>query len=233
MGLAPYRRSVQRGQSMKPQIAAYVLATALVGAGAFAVAQSTSSPKKRMDEKAMQEKAPKSIPGHQMIPGPEGLAYSYKMPDSTYHTLKPYGIVAQTFTDGNVMYDVVLISSDNHESFHDPKICFSGQGWTFNSTREESIKLADGRMIPATIVEMQGPTGESSAVYFYKGPSGFRSKPQALQLDMFKEVLFGRKPTDSTFYRFMPSGPGVTLEQLKGFIKTYMVSAASESGGFF
>jgi hypothetical protein len=218
---------------MKPKVAAYALAGVLFASGAFAMANASAKTGKRMDERMMEQKAPKSMAGYQMIPGPEGLSYSYKMPQSTYDTLKPYGIVAQTFTDGRSMFDVVLISSDNHESFHDPKICFSGQGWTFDSTRQETIDIGAGRQIPATVVEMQGPTGQSSAIYFYKGPVGFRSKPQALQLDMFKEVLVGHKPTDSTFYRFMPSSPGVTLEQLKGFIKTYMVSAAEESGGFF
>jgi hypothetical protein len=181
----------------------------------------------------MEQRAPKDLKGYQLVPGPEGLIYTYKMPQSTYDTLRPYGIVAQNFTDGARTFDVVLISSDNHESFHDPKICFSGQGWTFNHTNDEALDLPDGRRIPMTIVEMSGPGGETSAAYFYKGPSGFTSKPQALQLDMFKEVLFGRKPADSTFYRFMPASPGVSLEQLKGFIKTYMGAAARESGGFF
>ena len=212
---------------------AYVLAALLAGTGAYALAQSNQSGGPKVTEKIMEERAPLDVPGYQLIPGPEGLAYTYKMDKRTYETLKPFGIVARNYTDGAKTYDAVLISSDSHESFHDPKICFSGQGYSFAHANEQVLDLPDGRKIPMTVVEMNGPTGPTVAAYFYKGPSGFMSRPQRLQLDMFKEVLFGRKPTDSTFYRFMPSTPGVTLEQLKGFIKTYMVAAAQQSGGFF
>ncbi len=212
---------------------AFILAALLIGTGVFAMAKTTQAGPPRITEKIMEERAPLSVPGYQMIPGPDGLAYSYKMDKATYDTLKPYGIVARNYTDGAKTFDAVLISSDNHESFHDPKICFSGQGYSFNHAKEQTLDLPDGRQIPMTVVEMAGPMGATVAAYFYKGPSGFTSRPQALQLDMFREVLFGRKATDSTFYRFMPSTPGVTLEQLKGFIKTYMVAAAEQSGGFF
>jgi hypothetical protein len=212
---------------------AYILSAILIGTGAFALARTTQAGPPRVTEKVMEERAPASVPGYQLIPGPEGLAYSYKMDKVTYETLKPYGIVARNYTDGTRTFDAVLISSDSHESFHDPKICFSGQGYSFTHAKEQKLDLPDGRTIPMTVVEMNSTTGSTIAAYFYKGPNGFTSRPQSLQLDMFKEVLFGRKPTDSTFYRFMPSTPGVTLEQLKGFIKTYMVAAAQQSGGFF
>ena len=177
---------------------AYVLAALLAGTGAYALAQSNQSGGPKVTEKIMEERAPLDVPGYQLIPGPEGLAYTYKMDKRTYETLKPFGIVARNYTDGAKTYDAVLISSDSHESFHDPKICFSGQGYSFTHANEQVLDLPDGRSIPMTVVEMNG-----------------------------------RKPTDSTFYRFMPSTPGVTLEQLKGFIKTYMVAAAQQSGGFF
>jgi hypothetical protein len=212
---------------------AFVLATLLAIAGTVSMATANRGSKAKMTEEQMEQKAPISVPGYQLIPGPEGMAYSYRMPASTYETLKPFGIVARNYTDGAKTFDVVLITSDSHESFHDPTICFSGQGWTFNDKREEVLDLPDGRRIPMTVVDMQGPTGRSMACYFYRGPSGYVARPQKLQLDMFREVLFGRKPADSTFYRFMPAAGDVTLEQLKAFIKTYMVSAARESGGFF
>lgn len=212
---------------------AYFLAGLLVLAGAASLVRTSQATGPTVTEKTMEEKAPVSVPGYQILPGPEGVAYSYKMPESTYDTLKPFGIVARTYTDGTKNFDAVLITSDSHESFHDPKICFSGQGWTFETSREEKLALPDGRTIPMTVVEMHGPVTDTTAIYFYKGPNGFVSEPKRLQMDMFNEVLFGRKQTISTFYRFLPSTPGVPLEQLREFVKTYMVSAAEESGGFF
>jgi len=188
---------------------------------------------KKLDESGMQRLAPQSVPGYRMIPGPEGLAYTYRMPQSTYDALKPFGIVARQFTNGNQTFDVVLVTSDSHESFHDPKICFSAQGWNFKSLSDDTVAVPGRGTIPMTVADMTGDHQEALAAYFYRGPAGFVSNPKVLQLDMFKEVLFGRKSIDSTFYRFMPSSANVSLDQLKSFIAAYMVSAERQSGGFY
>ncbi len=210
----------------------FILAGVLLVAGVFSIMR-TSQAATPMTEKTLEERAPRQVPGFQMLPGPEGLDYTYKMDKSTYEVLKPFGIVARQFTDGGRTFDVALITSDSHESFHDPKICFSGQGFTFKTSREDTIDVPGRGAIPVTIVEMTGPREESTAAYFYHGPNGFVANPKRLQLDMFKEVLFGRKAVNATFYRFMPVNSIVDVEQLKDFIKTYMVAAAQESGGFF
>jgi hypothetical protein len=212
---------------------AYALSAFLIMIGGASLLYARGGTEARIDEQWMEERAPSQIPGYKLVPGPEGMAYTYKMDEDTYDILRPHGIVARQYTDGEHSFDAVLITSDSHESFHDPKICFSGQGWQFNSTRRETIEIPDGRVIPITIVEMTGPTEDAVAAYFYHGPRGYVSDPKRLQLDMFREVLFGRAPVDSTFYRFMPVGQGTGLEQLRGFIKTYMVAAAAESDGFF
>jgi hypothetical protein len=213
---------------------AFMLSAFLIIVGGIALTKSGQAAESQLTERVMEEKAPLEVPGYDVIPGPQGLAYTYRMDDTTYAVLRPFGIVARQYTDGHHTYDAVLITSNSHESFHDPKICFSGQGWTFKSTSRESIEIPDGRIIPATVVEMSGPLSDTAtAIYFYKGPKGFVADPKRLQLDMFNEVLFGRNPADSTFYRFMPASQGTSREQLKEFIKTYMVSAAEQSGGLF
>jgi hypothetical protein len=215
------------------RLRAFLLSGFLIIVGALSLIRPGQAAGVALTEAEMEARAPTSVPGYQLIPGPQGLAYTYRMDEQTYEVLQPFGIVARQYTDGQHTFDVVLITSNSHESFHDPKICFSGQGWIFTSTRRETLEIPDGRTIPATVVEMSGPLEDALAIYFYKGPKGFVADPKRLQLDMFNEVLFGRNPADSTFYRFMPSTQGPDLEQLKGFIRTYMVAAAEESGGLF
>jgi len=211
----------------------FALAGLLLATGVFAL-MTTSQAAVRKTEVYLEEKAPASVKGYSMVPGqPGGMRYSYKMDKSTYDVLKPFGIVARQYTDGARLFDAVLITSDTHESFHDPKICFSSQGWTFGDARTEEVDVPGRGKIPFTVVQMIGPMGKAIAAYTYKGPNGFVAEPKRLQMDMFRETLFGRKPMDSTFYRFMPTTPGVGLDDLKNFIKAYMIAAHDSSGGYF
>jgi hypothetical protein len=215
------------------QTRAYIVAGLMFGVGVLGLLGKGQAAA-RKTETFLEGKAPVTVPGYQMVPGPEGgLRYTYKMDAGTYKTLKPYGIVARQYTDGGATFDAVLITSDSHESFHDPKICFSAQGWSFRELREETIEVPGIGTVPLTIAEMDGPRSRTVAAYTYRGPSGFVANPKRLQIDMFREVLAGRPAEDATFYRFMPVTPGVGVEGLRDFIKAYMVAARKSSGGFF
>lgn len=212
---------------------AYIVAAVLAAVGVFSVSTLSHAATVRKDESFMESRAPGVLPGYQVVPGPQGVKYTYKMDEGTYNALKPFGIVAKQFTNGTNLYDVVLISSDSHESFHDPKICFSAQGWTFDDMHEETLDVPGRGKIPFTIVSMSGPQNKSFAAYCYRGPSGFVANPKRLQLQMFSEVLFGQKPMDSTFYRFMPASQNTSLEELREFVKLYMSTAPQESGNYY
>lgn len=212
---------------------AYLVAGLMFVVGVFGLLNrgQAAAPK---TEAYLEEKAPTMVEGYRMIPGdPGGMRYTYKMDEGTYKTLKPYGIVARQFTDGGMVFDAVLITSNSHESFHDPKICFSAQGWTFRDLKEETLDVPGIGTIPMTLATMDGPTSGTVAAYLYRGPNGFVASPKRLQLDMFRDVLAGRSAQDATFYRFMPATPGVGVDQLKKFIKAYMVAARASSGGYF
>lgn len=210
------------------------LAVALMVAGALSFFHLSQAATVRKDEAFMEQHAPGDIPGYSYEPGQDGgMRYTYKMDEGTYKTLHPFGIVAKRFSNSDGVFDAVLISSDSHESFHDPKICFSAQGWTFGDMREENIDIPGRGSIPFTVVQMHGPENNSVAAYCYKGPNGFVANPKHLQLDMFKEVLFGKKPMDSTFYRFMPATDNVGFPELKKFIQAYMSVAPKESGDYY
>lgn len=212
---------------------AYLVAGLMLVIGAVGLASrgQAATPK---TEAFLEEKAPVVIEGYRMIPSDTGgMRYTYKMDEGTYKTLKPYGIVARQFTDGGTTFDAVLITSNSHESFHDPKICFSAQGWTFRELREETLEVPGIGPVPITLAVMDGPRTGTVAAYAYRGPNGFVANPKRLQLDMFREVLSGRAAQDATFYRFMPATDAVDVEQLKKFIKAYMVAARASSGGYF
>jgi hypothetical protein len=212
----------------------FCVAGLLVVAGALSLGNVGHATSARKSETFMEERAPHEVPGYLMVPGPEGgMRYTYKMDKGTYETLKPFGIVARQFQTSSAIFDTVLVSSDSHESFHDPKICFSAQGYTLGDQHVETLDVPGRGAIPFTVVEMEGPKSKSVAMYTYHGPSGFVATSKQLQLQMFKEVVMGRAPMDSTFYRFMPVTDGVGLDQLKDFVKTYMSVAAKQSGGFF
>jgi hypothetical protein len=205
---------------------------ALAGGAAFLFGGNASASRK--DEKFMEARAPGIIPGYRMELGPNGnTSCTYKMDEGTYKALHPFGIVARQFSNAVNTFDVVLISSDSHESFHDPKICFSAQGWTLGDEKEVDIDVPGRGKIPFTVVQMAGPKSTSVAAYCYRGPRGFVPSSKRLQLDMFAEVLTGNKPMDSTFYRFMPASAGAGLPELEEFIKTYMATAPGESGGYY
>jgi len=216
------------------QVRAYLLAAVIGAVGIAAAVFGRTATSKRTDETFMEERAPRIIPGYRMNPAVDGsVRHTYKMDDGTYKALHPFGIVACQFANAVNTFDAVLISSDSHESFHDPQLCFSAQDWTLGDARIENIDIPGRGVIPFTVVQMKGPRTSSIAAYCYKGPRGFVANPRRLQLDMFAEVLVGRKPMDSTFYRFMPVNSGVDFEQLKEFIKAYMSVASEESGGYF
>lgn len=210
------------------------LGVALLLAGAASMVFGAKANGARKTETFMEDRAPSILPGYRMELGPNGnTRCTYKMDEGTYKALHPFGIVARLFSNGTNTFDAVLISSDSHESFHDPKICFSAQGWTLGDSREVDIDVPGRGKIPFTVVDMTSPREKSIAAYCYRGPRGFVANPKRLQMDMFAEVLVGQKPMDSTFYRFMPATATASLEDLESFIKTYMAAAPAASGGYF
>jgi hypothetical protein len=215
---------------------ALLLGIGMLAVGLVAAARPDSNPDRKTEE-YLEQKAPVTIPGFTMMLNQYGgTAYTYRMDDMTYEILNPYGIVARKYTNGRDVYDVVLISSDSHESFHDPRICFSAQGWVFTTSRTIELDVPGRGTIPMTLVEMdnqmRGVRG-AKAVYFYRGPSGFLATPRRLQWSMFGQQLRGQQMVDCTFYRFMPDYQGASLDDLLEFIKTYMAAADEASGGYF
>ena len=214
-----------------------VVAVAVLLVSGFLIAFTTRSPGEPKDEQWMLENSPTEFGEYRMLVSDENPLYSYKMDERTYSLLGPFGIVARVFTSRTTgeSYDAVLIASRSKDSFHDPRICFSGQGWAIADQREESVVTKTRGVVPVTIVTMDGPDGRNKlAAFLYKGPGGFYSNTQRVKFAMFMEQLKGGDDLDGVFYRFIPNTEEKDqAEKLKKFIGEFVDAAKGASNGYF
>jgi hypothetical protein len=185
-------------------------------------------------EKWMEEKAPTKVGNFTFQPSGENPNQSYKVDERTYDILKPFGVVGRVYQDGIRGFDVMLIAGNNKNSFHDNRVCFSGQGWTMKEQEDFTIVTVRGK-IPVTLLNLSHQQrGDTMAAFFYKGPHDkFYPLPQMLTGALFFEQLKSSKNLDSVFYRFIPQHPGATKEELIKFIQDYMKEAKATSDGFY
>jgi hypothetical protein len=199
--------------------------------GAFAYSKSTLPPPKT--EEWMEDQAPLSFGRYRYIAGSENPKQTYKMDATTYEMLRPYGIVSRVYESGPHRYDVVLIASRDKDSFHDPRVCFKGQGWTLGDQYIAQVPTQTRGTVPITLTRMAGQPGERLAAFFYRGPGGFVGTTNHLKWDMFKsELLRGENP-DAVFYRVIPHHAGATEEEIIAFIGEYLDASGEASNGYF
>lgn len=212
-----------------------VFATALIALGVY-LNLSPKSNVKPIAESWVEDHTPKIVGDMHAVPGKEGDRFTYKMDQRTYDLLMPEGICARVFTNGRESYDAVVIASRTKESFHDPKQCFSAQDWDLmDGEKYLTIHTKTRGDIPATIVQMRGKQSANTfAVYFYKGPGGFKGSNKAIKTAMFwEQLLHGDEKLDGAFFRFIPNFEGATKEQLLRFVADYMDEAGRTSNNYF
>lgn len=188
----------------------------------------------KKDEVFMEKAAPTLVNNFKFEPSHDYPMCSYKVDKVTYETLNPFGAVGRIYSDGKESYDVLLISSNDKNSFHDNRICFQAQGYTITGQSTETIDTPRGP-VPVTLVEVTHvERGKMIAAMFYKGP---HQKWYPLNYDltwaMFLEQLKMGDNLDSTFYRVIPMFANPNKERLLAFIKDYVVAAEKSSNGFF
>ncbi len=102
--------------------------------------------------------APKELPGYTMVPSrdPKNPEVTYTSDPIVYQTLVPYGIVAREFREkgGPKHFDVNVIASSTKDSFHDPRVCFTAQGWNLDKQSEAIVKTSTRGDVPVTLAEM-------------------------------------------------------------------------------
>lgn len=213
---------------------AYLFAVVMLVAGAINYFTWARHERPNKDEKWMEARAPEKIGDMSFIRSPENPAQSYKMNQITYDMLAPFGIVARQYTSNSRAYDVVLIASESRASFHDPRICFSGQGWTLVEQNTVEVETKTRGKVPVTITKMDSNTKRGQlAAFFYRGPSGFHATTISVKLDMFFQRLFNRPDIEGVFYRFIPQNEDCTVDELKSFIAEYLEAAKDSSQGYF
>lgn len=183
-------------------------------------------------EEWMISQLPDEVDGLRYVPGSDTPGMTYRMHQSTYDVLRPYGIVSRVYGDTRRGFDVVIISSNIRGSFHDPQVCFTAQGWRFEDQRTITIPTHRGP-IQASYVNMTYRGGRrSSAIYFYRGER-FYANPNGLTIEMVRRQLLGSTQVEGTMYRFIAIHPDVTLEDYLEFIKAYLKAADESSGGYY
>jgi hypothetical protein len=185
------------------------------------------------DEAWIRKVAPFKVAGYNFIPSASDPLESYHNPQMVYDTLKATdGMLARVYSGNNQGFDVNLIASSDKASFHDPRVCFSAQGYSIDSEEQVIIKTKHRGDIPATLAQMTGPDGATSAVYFYRGPHGFYGTTMGLKWALLFDQLKGKADLDGVFYRFIPE-PNIAADRLVEFVGLYMDEAGKTSGGFF
>lgn len=215
------------------KVRSFAVAGVLVACGLFLQAMPKAEIEGK-DEKFMESLAPKQVGKFRFEPSFEDPQRSYKVDERTYELLQPFGVVGRVYSDGTQTFDVLLISGNDKNCFHDNRVCFQGQGFNITGQDIETVETPRGK-IPVTFLTLQHPErGNLIAAMFFKGPRDeWFSLPQPLTWAMFKEQLRLGKNLDSTFYRIIPGGGNTNRDALKKFLSDYVVEAEKSSNGFF
>ncbi len=206
-----------------------MLVRSLLIAGLFAVfgvaviARPTAKPY-HVDEAWLERQYPTVLGKFVMQPGIDGsTGHSYKMDATTYETLKPYGIVGRTLSDGVHTMDVVTLAGDSEESFHNPLLCFQAQDWSVHWSKEIVIPTKSRGNVHATIAEAsRAGMAPQYAVYTFEGPRGTFPSPWTLKDDMFWSEFKSGKVQFGTFFRFLSLTPNMSEEQVVQFARDYL-----------
>ncbi len=209
------------------KLRAFGVGAALALGGAIVIAAPKPKPLPGRTESWMEKTLPATVDNYK-------VQSSYKMDDSTYNELQPYGIVCRVMGNGTQAYDVTIVASNRKTSFHDPRVCFPAQGWSFDDQKRVVVQTATRGAIPVSLISMKDPddNSEQLAGYFYRGPKGFYATPQGLSWSMLLDQFAGRND-EGVFYRFMPQFKGATEADLEKFIQKYMDTSGKSSNGFF
>jgi hypothetical protein len=211
---------------------AYLLGGAFIIFGiALATRPTVAYPVKTEDW--MEQKSPEVVDGYRFMPGSQDLGQTNKMNQETYDVLKPFGIVSRAYAKGNRVYDVVLIAGNDSQTFHDPRVCFTAQGYRIDRERQLTIETKTRGPVTATFADLSGRPGINKAVFLYRTPYRFVGKTGPLKIDMFKAQLAGKADRDAVFYRFIPLDPTVTEKELLDFVRDYVDTAKEVSDGYF
>ncbi len=162
-----------------------------------------------------------------------GQYCSYRLDQSNYDVLHPWGIVARAFSNGPEKYEVVAIASRRKESFHDPQTCLTAQGWTLTNQRVSSVETKSRGTVPITLFEMEKGSEKHTALYFLKLTEGYFAEFSTVKTQMLKhKIVHLLKDDEGAFIRIIPEGPS-DEDKIKQFASDWIDEAVSTSKGYY
>lgn len=211
---------------------AYLLAAVLAAAGGlYQISGAAKGPQRT--EAWMQQTALTGFGKYKtMVDASLPGKVSYEMDKGTYNELKPFGIVARILSDGERGYDVTLIASSDKASFHDPRTCFTAQGWELSGEEIVAVDTKTRGPVEITFTHLKKDGGDKVGAFFYRGPDGFTATTLGLKKQMLWSQFKGVK-AESVFYRFIPQEASTTKEQLLAFVRDYLDASNAPTHGYF
>lgn len=165
---------------------------------------------------------PQKVGAFQMIPGPDGGLQTYHMNPETVTALHAAATVCRIFQSGKQQYEVVVITSDRGESFHDPAGCFNAQKWKITEQAPRSIQTTAGPLeINGLYIEKEG-SGRIPAAYFFRHAGKFYSSQGTFVRQLFISELLTAKRQEGYMFRIIAQDPALSMEQLQKFAGEYV-----------
>lgn len=182
-------------------------------------------------EEWLKANTPYSFMSYRYIPSPKDPKESYKVDKNTYKILIPEAMLGRIYRKDNNTFDVTTLISESKESFHDPRICFSAQGWTVENYTPTQLKTKTRGNINASLVRVSSKTERNKlALFFYKVGKDTFGTPQSIKIGLVWNKLKGEENVEGVFYRFIPS-TNTTQEDLIKFAIDYVDTINNLSKG--
>jgi hypothetical protein len=192
--------------------------------GFFALCLARPKPNITYTEQDMEKIYPESVGYFHMVRDPSNSNphQSYRMDETSYRALVPYGIVSRLLNDGKQSFEVVIIAGDQPDTFHNPLVCFASQDFKVQDPQKIMLKTKSRGMVPCMLTEaIKGHDG-TYALYTYEGPSVMCPENSDLHRDMFYTQLRTGKPQSATFFRFLTKDQNATKDELEKFAANYL-----------
>lgn len=185
-------------------------------------------------EKEIEKMIPTQVGSFVSDYGPEGPGYSYKMEESTYNTLRPLAIVARVYRDGPNVFDAVVIPAERTSSIHDPRDCFSRQGWNIVDIGTIQVPTKAMGDVPFRLMEMRSTEGAGNrlALFSYRGPNAFYTTVRDLQQAQLNAALSTLQSKHVIAYRFIDLTQKATKEELAAFAGKFLDATHGQGNGF-
>lgn len=176
-------------------------------------------------ESWLEQQTPDQVLGMGFVRSDDNPEQTYKMDETVYEQLKPFGIVTRIFVGEGKRMEAVVIAGDNADSFHDQRACFTSQGWVVEE--EEPIKLnVAGETGTAYFISISKDGMTHPAIFCFRGPSGeITHNFDAMWGDFFRRELTTGKPQRGEFYRFIDLSPGADRSDIIEFSEAFLAQA--------